>query len=225
VGTVEELFALSLSFSGMGTVEQVFVSEGQKVNKGQLLAALNTATVQDTVDVSRASLWQAKSMLAVSEKNLADCRLYAPRAGVIAERSIEPGANAMPGMAAFKLITVDEIDAKIAVPENEIGNIFPKQESLIEATVLGGERFTGKIETKGVAVYPSGFQQVALIIIPDGRKRQVPYSPEQPENQECIEQVESQAQTVRSVGMPCQFFNDGSDNGAGMTREKCPTRK
>jgi hypothetical protein len=27
-------------------------------------------------------------------------------------------------MAAFKLITVDEINARIAVPENEIGSIF-----------------------------------------------------------------------------------------------------
>ncbi|MDR1274654.1 MAG: efflux RND transporter periplasmic adaptor subunit [Odoribacteraceae bacterium] len=95
-------------------------------------------------------LQQAQSSLAKAEKNLADCQLYALRAGVIAERSIEPVANAMPGMVAFKLITVDEIDAKIAVPENEIGSIFLKQEALIEATALGGERFTGKIETKGV---------------------------------------------------------------------------
>ncbi|MDR1198288.1 MAG: biotin/lipoyl-binding protein [Prevotellaceae bacterium] len=127
VGTVEESFALSLSFAGMGTVEQVFVSEGQKVSKGQLLAALNTTTVQNTVDVSRASLrqaqdaydrlsklhdsgslpdikfveveiglLQAKSMLAVSEKSLADCRLYAPRDGVIAARSIEPAKARRP---------------------------------------------------------------------------------------------------------------------------------
>ncbi|MDR0864908.1 MAG: biotin/lipoyl-binding protein, partial [Candidatus Symbiothrix sp.] len=44
VGTVEESVAVSLAFSSMGTVEQVFVSEGQRVRKGQLLATLNTAT-------------------------------------------------------------------------------------------------------------------------------------------------------------------------------------
>jgi multidrug efflux pump subunit AcrA (membrane-fusion protein) len=60
VGTVEEAFAISLGFSGMGTVEQVLVSEGQKVNKGQLLAALNTATVQNTVNAAKASLRQAQ---------------------------------------------------------------------------------------------------------------------------------------------------------------------
>jgi membrane fusion protein (multidrug efflux system) len=35
VGTVEESTAVSLSFSSMGTIEQVFVAEGQRVRKGQ----------------------------------------------------------------------------------------------------------------------------------------------------------------------------------------------
>jgi RND family efflux transporter MFP subunit len=182
VGTVEESTSLSLSFSVMGTVEQVFVSEGQKVNKGQLLAALNTATLQNTVDASRASLrqaqdaydrltklhdngslpdikfvevetglQQAKSMLAVAEKNLADCRLLAPRNGVIATRSIEPGESAIPSVAAFKLVSVDRVNVKISVPENEIGSVQVEQEASISVPALDNAVFTGKIETKGIA--------------------------------------------------------------------------
>ena len=37
VGTVEESSAVSVSFSGMGSVERVLVSEGERVKKGQLL--------------------------------------------------------------------------------------------------------------------------------------------------------------------------------------------
>ena len=48
VGTVEESTAVSLAFSSMGTVEQVYVSEGQRVSKGQLLAALNTTTAENS---------------------------------------------------------------------------------------------------------------------------------------------------------------------------------
>jgi RND family efflux transporter MFP subunit len=182
VGTVEESVALSLSFSVMGTVEQVFVSEGQKVNKGQLLAALNTATLQNTVDASRASLrqaqdaydrlsklhdngslpdimfvevetglLQAKSMLAVAEKNLNDCRLFAPRNGVIDARSIEPGESATPGITAFKLVSVDRVNVKISVPENEIGSVQTGQEASITVPALDNAVFTGKIETKGIA--------------------------------------------------------------------------
>ena len=56
VGTAEESFAVSLSFSGIGTVERVAVSEGQRVSKGQLLAVLNNGTVRT---VRRAKLASA----------------------------------------------------------------------------------------------------------------------------------------------------------------------
>jgi RND family efflux transporter MFP subunit len=57
-------------------------------------------------------------------------------------------------MEAFKLITADKVDAKIAVPENEIGSVFLKQDAVIEVPALNGERFTGKVETKGVVAHP-----------------------------------------------------------------------
>ena len=44
----------------MGNVQEILVREGQKVHKGQLLALLNRATLQDTYDASRASLVQAQ---------------------------------------------------------------------------------------------------------------------------------------------------------------------
>jgi multidrug efflux pump subunit AcrA (membrane-fusion protein) len=60
VGTVEESTAISLGFSSLGTVEQVFVSEGQRVQKGQLLATLNTASAQNSLDAVQATLSQAQ---------------------------------------------------------------------------------------------------------------------------------------------------------------------
>jgi RND family efflux transporter MFP subunit len=60
IGTVEESTAVSLGFSGMGTVEQVFVSEGQQVRRGQTLATLNSATAQNALATAQASLQQAQ---------------------------------------------------------------------------------------------------------------------------------------------------------------------
>ena len=181
VGTVEESVAVSLAFSSMGTVEQVYVSEGQRVVKGQLLAALNTATAENSYRMMLAKqqqaqdaydrlvkvhengslpdikfvevetgLQQAKSMTAVSKKNLDDCRLYAPRSGVIASRSIEAGSSAMPGIEAFKLVSIGTVNVKISIPENEIGKIAEGQRAKIEAPALDNAVFTGKIEMKGV---------------------------------------------------------------------------
>jgi RND family efflux transporter MFP subunit len=90
-------------------------------------------------------------MTAIAKKNLDDCRLYAPRAGVIASRAVEAGSSAMPGVPAFKLVSVDRVNVKIPVPENEIGRIAKGQEARIEVTALDNAAFTGKIEMKSVS--------------------------------------------------------------------------
>ena len=182
VGTVEESTAVSLAFSSMGIVEHVYVSEGQRIGKGQLLAALNTATAENSYKMMlskqqqaqdaydrlvkvhengslpdikfveiETGLQQAKSMTAVAKKSLDDCRLYAPRSGVIASRSVEAGSSAMPGIEAFKLVSIDKVNIKISIPENEIGKIAEGQQAKVEAPALDNAAFTGKIEMKGVA--------------------------------------------------------------------------
>jgi len=60
VGTVEESSAVSLSFSGTGTVERVLVSEGERVKKGQLLAVLDGSMAQNAYDVAKSTLYQAQ---------------------------------------------------------------------------------------------------------------------------------------------------------------------
>lgn len=53
-GTIEAVEEIPLSFSMPGTAAQVFVSEGESVRKGQLLATLNTASAQHSYDMTRA---------------------------------------------------------------------------------------------------------------------------------------------------------------------------
>ena len=60
VGTVGESSSLALSFSLPGSVEQVLVSEGQRVQKGQLLAVLSSGISQNAYDVALATLRQAQ---------------------------------------------------------------------------------------------------------------------------------------------------------------------
>ena len=185
VGTAEESFAISMSFSLMGTVEKVAVSEGQRVSKGQLLAALNSGTVQNTYDVSNSmlkqaqdaydrlaslhkkgsvtdiqfvevetGLQQAKSMEAIALKNLEDTKLYAPFTGIISKRSIEEGANVMPGVAAFKLVSIDEIDIKVPIPENEIGSISVGQSAIVTIPAMNNAEYMGRVDKKGVEANP-----------------------------------------------------------------------
>jgi len=181
VGTVEEILAVSLGFSGMGTVERVLVSEGERVRKGQLLAVLNSGTMQNAYDVAKSTLnqaqdaydrlkplhekgsitdikWvevetgleQAKAMEAIAKKNVEDCNLYAPMNGVISKRSVENGANVMPGLSAFKIVSIDEVYINVPVPENEIGSIKTGQAATITVPALGNGEYHGAVNKIGV---------------------------------------------------------------------------
>jgi RND family efflux transporter MFP subunit len=205
VGTVEESMAISLSFSTLGTVEEVFVSEGQKVNKGQLLATLNSATSQNSLDAVTAQLnraqdaynrmvklhdngslpdikfvevesglQQAKSQVAIARKNLDDCKLFAPRDGVIATRSVESGVNIMPNTTAFKLVTIDKVFVKISVPENEISATSEGQTAKVNVPALDNEIFTGRVELKGVTANPVSHTYEVKIGIANPQSRLMP---------------------------------------------------
>ena len=185
VGTVEESSAVSLSFSAMGTVERVLVTEGVRVRKGQLLAVLDNGTVQNAYDVTKATLKQAqdaydrlkslhekgsitdlqfievetgleqaKSMEAIARKTLDDCNLYAPLNGIIAKRSIEEGVSVMPGLSAFKIVSIDEVYVTVPIPENEIGSIKTGQPATITVSALNNREYNGVVDRKGIEANP-----------------------------------------------------------------------
>lgn len=59
-GTVEESSGSTLSFPVTGTVQQIRVSAGQRVAKGQLIAVLDEATLRNAYEASSAMLLQAE---------------------------------------------------------------------------------------------------------------------------------------------------------------------
>jgi membrane fusion protein, multidrug efflux system len=60
IGVVEDESTISLSFSAIGTIEKIFVSEGERVRKGQLIAKLNTTSAQNMYDAAESALKQAQ---------------------------------------------------------------------------------------------------------------------------------------------------------------------
>ena len=60
VGTIEEKTSTALSFSSMGMIEKIYVSEGEFVSGGQLLAKIDPSSAQSMLDVADASLKQAQ---------------------------------------------------------------------------------------------------------------------------------------------------------------------
>lgn len=59
-GTLEAERTTTLSFSVPGTVEQVFVEEGQAVKRGQLIARVNARSYQDALSIAQSKASQAE---------------------------------------------------------------------------------------------------------------------------------------------------------------------
>ncbi len=59
-GTVEEESATVVSFSTAGTIKTLSVSEGESIQKGQLIGMLDDGTLQNAYEIAKATLNQAK---------------------------------------------------------------------------------------------------------------------------------------------------------------------
>lgn len=102
----------------------------------------------------KTGLEQALSMTSISEKNLKDCKLYAPAGGLIGKRMIEPGMSIIPGNPVFKLVKIEKVKVNIPVPENEIKRIAKGQKVNVCVSALDNRRYIGEVKEIGVLSNP-----------------------------------------------------------------------
>lgn len=102
----------------------------------------------------QSKLKQAVAAERIARKSLSDSRLYAPFSGYVSEKMAEAGQNVMPGMPILKIVKIDRVKVKMAVPENEIANIRKGETVTVQVDALGGKTYKGIITEKGVTANP-----------------------------------------------------------------------
>jgi len=112
-------------------------------------------------------LQQARSAASISQKNLDDCKLYAPVNGFVGDRSIEPGMNVLPGVTAINIIKIDKVFAKISISESNIAHIERGQTALITIGALDHKNIEGVVEEIGVVADPIAHTYKIKIAIPN----------------------------------------------------------
>lgn len=95
---------------------------------------------------------EAGLSLKMAAKNAADCTITAPENGLISERAAEPGSSVIPGKAALRLVTVDQVYAAIAVPEGEISGIKSGMRAEVEISALQNNRDTGTSDSGSITL-------------------------------------------------------------------------
>lgn len=90
VGVVEESEATAVSFTSMGVVNRLFVTEGQFVRKGDLLAEMDNTTMSNTLEASRMSTSQAEDMVAQAQATYDQAKDAYDRMGQMYEEGTLP---------------------------------------------------------------------------------------------------------------------------------------
>lgn len=113
----------------------------------------------------QSKLQQAESMERIARKNLDDCRIYSPFAGAVSAKEMEVGQQAAPGMPVVKIVKIDRVKVKIAVPEAEIAGVKIGQKAEIRIAALGDKAFEGHVVEKGVSASPLSHAYEVKILV------------------------------------------------------------
>ncbi|MEC7987367.1 MAG: efflux RND transporter periplasmic adaptor subunit [Myxococcota bacterium] len=179
-GEVEGIKESLLGSSLGGYVEKVYVSEGEDVQKGAVLADIDVQSrliqqsiaqtelvaaeteferlqklgdlaLQSQVDATRVRVKMAKLSVEQATLMVSRSRITAPFSGMVAQINLEQGEVIGPGQPAIRLIQLDPAIVTLSVSDRDITNL----EQGMEATVVADARLQAK---KGVLrrILPAG---------------------------------------------------------------------
>jgi RND family efflux transporter MFP subunit len=109
----------------------------------------------------------AQAQESLAKKALADTRLTAPFAGIIAKKDVENGMLVSSSRPVFVLMSLQPAKVRIGVPEAEIGKIRIGQKAAIQIPSLGSKDFEGRVETIGFAADPAARTFSVKINVPN----------------------------------------------------------
>ncbi|MBO0931500.1 efflux RND transporter periplasmic adaptor subunit [Fibrella aquatilis] len=91
----------------------------------------------------------AQVQLQQAQRQLADATVRVPAAGILVERTVEPGAVLQPGTELGKIVDISTLKVRIMVPEQEVFRLRLGQTARLQPDALPGLSLTGRITLIG----------------------------------------------------------------------------
>lgn len=100
-------------------------------------------------------LRQAESAFGIAEKNLNDCRLYAPFDGVVGQKRAAVGETALPAAPVLTLLEIGRVKVRFSVPEQEIASIGTDSRIRVSVPASGDSAREANGVEKGAVANPA----------------------------------------------------------------------
>lgn len=155
--------------SGTGEIENLSLTEGQKVSEGEIYATLKGDTVESQIKNAKTSLETAKLNLDTQRESLDNYRIIAPISGQVITKTVKQGdtistttqgTGENAGLAV--IYDLSSLKFEMKVDELDIHMIKVGQKVMVTCEALPGEEMYGKVENislksvnqNGVTQYP-----------------------------------------------------------------------
>lgn len=119
-------------------------------------------------------LQQAEAACRIARKNLEDCSLRAPFAGVIGKRLCSAGETVLPGAPVMTLLEIGTVKVRFPVAEQEISAIGKRSEVEVSVAALGDRTFTASNTEKGVTANPATHTYDVRASLPNPQRALLP---------------------------------------------------
>jgi HlyD family secretion protein len=121
------------------------VATSQHEQARQQLRILQTGTRGEKIDVQRAQVAHAESMVKPIDAALAQMVIHAPFGGIVTVRHREPGETVGPGAPVLTLMNPADRWVRIYVPENRIGQLRLGTTAAIATDSFPGKSYRGEV--------------------------------------------------------------------------------
>lgn len=120
------------------------------------------------------ALERARSMEQIAFKQLEDCALTAPCAGVIGECHAKAGGSLMPGEPVLTILDVQRVAVSFSVPESEIATVSEGSDVEIVIPALDNRSAFGKITERSMSASRISHSYDVKVSLPNADKSLLP---------------------------------------------------
>ncbi len=97
----------------------------------------------EDIEAARAQLLADQNALELAQHRLADAKLFAPAAGTVLTRILEPGAVVLPNTPAYTLALRDPVWVRAYFSERDLGRVFPGMKAEIKTDSFPDRTYAG----------------------------------------------------------------------------------
>lgn len=165
-GTFDYKYTGNVLATASGTVSQLKVTEGSRVSKGQVIAVIQSDSVDQQIQSAQSAVENAKLALENQNNKVSSYSIKSPISGTIVEKDYKAGDTLKAGEVLCTVFDLSHLTLTLNVDELDIGKVQPGQTVTITADAAAGKEYNGivtKVNIKGttkngVTSYPVTIQ-------------------------------------------------------------------